>query len=129
MNSTTKLARKVPKRRIPYKFLTRNLDVMSPSELPFKKVCLQRVYLKCLKDETPKYLQRQERVFRTFKHNKLFKTLKSAQFSSLYHPYITESLKASKRLLSLQINSTLDEASFYPTNEVLVFQIRFKGSI
>jgi len=98
-----------PPKRPPYKFLTRNLKVFYEDSIAFNQIRIKRLYLKNLIDD--RYIDEDLKGinYRTFKQNKLLKTLRHIQISSTHKTDIHESLKNSKNLKIFSIDSMTEK--------------------
>ena len=95
----------------PYKFLTRNLNISDENGNVFQKVCLKRVYLKKIIDKRRRGSDPDEKVYRPFKKNKLFKALTAVQIPCIHQSYAHESFKSSKLLKSFYVDACSDNPS------------------
>jgi len=112
--SSTKKPKPLPKRsskplsslpkRPPYKFLTRNLEITPRHEQVLQKICIKRLYLRKFIDVRDEHRGCKEIVYRSFKNNKLFKTLISVKIPCISQSYAHESLKYSKNRRKISID-------------------------
>ena len=92
-----------------YRFIPRNLRMETYDYIDFQKVQIKGFYVrKLIHLQNRTYDNFEERIYKTFKKKKMFKTLKHATVPAGSQTYIPENLKYSKNLKSFFLISEID---------------------